>query len=64
MAKTFGAHCAEQGIPYYRLSPQLSEMIPAAETDDKKLLQMIILAKSQVGDDIREISAKLRESLN
>ena len=64
MAKTFGAHCAEQGIPYYRLSPQLQEMIPAAETDDRKLLQMIILAKSQVGDNVREISAKLIGSLN
>ena len=41
------SRCAEQGIPFYRFSPQLKEMIAAGETDTDKLLDMIIQAKGQ-----------------
>ena len=58
MARTFGSHCADQGIPYYRLSPQLEEVIPAAETDNKKLLRMIIATKTQVRGVIQELTKK------
>lgn len=32
----------EQGIPFYRLNPQLDEVIPSGETDLYKLVNMLI----------------------
>ena len=47
VAKNCGVRCAEQGIPYYRFSPELNEVIPAGETDNEKLIAMILQAKKQ-----------------
>ena len=47
VAKNCSSRCAEQGIPFYRFSPQLKEVIAAGETDDEKLLDMIIQTKGQ-----------------
>ena len=56
MAEASHSRCAEQGIPYYRLNPQLEEVISASETDSKKLLRMIIAAKAQVREVIEELT--------
>ena len=37
----------EQGIPFFRFSPHLDEVIAAGETDNEKLVNMIIQARSQ-----------------
>ena len=42
MAENFKSRLTELGIPYYRFSPQLDEVIPAGETDNTKLMDMII----------------------
>ena len=47
VASNCSTRCAEQGIPFYRFSPQLSEVIAAGETDMDKLIPMILEAKRQ-----------------
>lgn len=47
VANNCSSRCAEQGIPFYRFSPQLKEVIAAGETDNEKLLDMIIQTKCQ-----------------
>lgn len=47
VAKNCKVRCAEQGIPYYRFSPELDEVIPAGETDNDKLIAMILQTKKQ-----------------
>ena len=42
VAENFKSRLTELGIPYYRFSPQLDEVIPAGETDNTKLMDMII----------------------
>ncbi len=44
--------CLGQGIEFFRFSPQLDDVIPAGETDDGKLLQMVITTKKQSQADI------------
>ena len=39
--------CHEQGIPYYRFSPQLNHVIGAGETDVDKLVDMIVQTRIQ-----------------
>ncbi len=41
----------EQGVPYYRFSPQLPEVIPAGETNLETLVNMINTTKATVIDD-------------
>ena len=47
----FFSACAEQGIPFYRFSPQLDERIDLGETDKVKLLNMIMWAKMCMHED-------------
>ena len=35
------SRCAEQGITYVRLNPEMEEEIDATETDDKKVMNML-----------------------
>ena len=42
------SRCKEQGIPFYRFNPTLNDIIPAGETDNTKLLDMVIETKVQI----------------
>lgn len=48
VAENSKSRCEEQDIPFYRFNPSLKEIIPAGETDNEKLLDMIIEAKIQI----------------
>ena len=39
------SRCERQGIPYYRFSPELDEIISTIEDDDEKLCDIILKAK-------------------
>lgn len=47
VAKNCSMRCHEQNIPYYRFSPQLSQVIAAGETDNDKLLEMMLQTRIQ-----------------
>ena len=55
VAEMCAGHCAEQGIPYFRFSPQLEDMIAAGEVDNKKLLRMLISSKLQTMREINDL---------
>ena len=48
IAENCQSRCKEQGILYYRFSPQLEEVIPPGETDSAKLMDMILEARKQI----------------
>ena len=56
VARTCEGSCKEQGIPFYRLSPFLPEVISAGETDNKKLLQMIISTRKETRQTIQKLA--------
>jgi len=58
VARTCEGSCKEQGIPFYRLSPSLPEMISAGETDNEKLLQMILSTRMET----RETHTKIGQA--
>ena len=41
------SRCEEQGIPFYRLSPILTEIVATGETDNEKLIDMMLQARLQ-----------------
>lgn len=47
VAKNCSMRCHEQGIPYYRFSPHLSQVIGAGETDIDKLVDMMVQTRIQ-----------------
>ena len=47
VAKNCKSRCEERGIPFYRFSPNLDDVIAAGEIDTEKLLSMIIQTKLQ-----------------
>ncbi len=47
VAETCDRNFKEQGIPYYRFSPQLKETISSGETDSHKLIDMVITTPQQ-----------------
>jgi len=55
VARTCGGSCKEQGIPFYRLSPPLPEMISAGETGNEKLLQMILSTRRETRETVTYI---------
>ncbi len=59
MAETCDRNFKEQGIPYYRFSPQLKETISAGETDSRKLIDMVITTRQQTIVRIKEIASDL-----
>ena len=48
IAHNVASRCKEQGVDYYRFSPQLTKVIPAGETDLDTLYEMILLAKNSI----------------
>ena len=56
VARTCEGSYKEQGIPFYRLSPRLPEVISAGETDNKKLLQMIISTRKETRQTIQKVA--------
>ena len=56
VAKNCKSRCEEQGIPFYRLSPELTKAVDTGETDNEKLIDMMLQAafqtKEQGLDDI------------
>lgn len=47
MAKNCSQRCHEQNIPFYRFSPHLNHVISAGETDNDKLLDMMLQTRIQ-----------------
>ena len=45
MAERCKHNCDAQNIPFYRFSPRLSEKISASETDNYKLVEMIVTSR-------------------
>ena len=43
--------CVEQGIHFYRFSPQLDKKVEPGETDNNTLLDMMITAKTYINGD-------------
>lgn len=52
VAENCRVRCKEQGILYYRFSPQLEEEIESGETNTAKLLDMILAARKQIPDSM------------
>ena len=50
VAENCKSRCEEQGIPFYRFSPHLKEVVAAGETDLTKLLDMIIQTKIETSE--------------
>lgn len=44
------SRCKEQGIDYYRFSPQLDKVVSVGETDLDDLFEMILAAKKSICD--------------
>ena len=59
MARNCESRCKEQGIPYFRFSPKLDEVIAAGEVDTKKLIDMIIQTKIQTVEQHIENAIRL-----
>lgn len=47
MAENCSQRCHEQNIPFYRFSPHLNDVIAAGETDNDKLLEMMLQTRIQ-----------------
>ena len=48
VAENSESRCKELDIPYYRFNPKLNDIIPAGETDNVKLMDMVIETKVQI----------------
>ena len=55
VADTCECNFREQGIPYYRFSPNLLEAISAGETDSRKLIDSVITTRQQTFAEIKEM---------
>ena len=61
VAENSKSRCEEQDIPFYRFNPSLKEIIPAGETDNEKLLDMVIEAKIQIKEQgLKEMTELLQ----
>ena len=52
-------HCRERGIDFYRVSPDLDDIIAAGETSNDKLTHMVVSARGRCRGQIAEIGRKL-----
>ena len=50
IADNVASRCKEQGIDYYRFSPQLESVISVGETDLDTLFGMVLTAKKSIRD--------------
>ena len=48
MAKNCRSRCEAQGILFYRFSPKLDEVVAAGETDNERLVNMLIKTRLQL----------------
>ena len=48
VAKNCRSRCEEQGILFYRISPKLDEVVAAGETDNERLVNMLVQTKLQL----------------
>ena len=48
MVENSASRCKELDIPFYRFNPELNEIIPAGETDNVKLMNMVMETKIQI----------------
>ena len=61
VAENSKSRCEEQDIPFYRFNPDLKEIIPAGETDNEKLLDMVIETKIQIKEQgLKEMTELLQ----
>lgn len=60
VAKNSRSRCKEQDIPFFRFSPRFEELIAAGETDNEKLLNMVISTKM----DLQKREKELEELVN
>ena len=52
VAENCRSRCLEQGIQFYRFSPELQEVIASGETDSDKLVDMILAARMHTKESI------------
>jgi hypothetical protein len=50
IADNVASRCKEQGIDYYRFSPQLDEVVSVGETDLDDLFKMVLKTKRCIRD--------------
>ena len=48
IAENVESRCKEQGVDYYRFSPQLTKVISSGETDLDTLHEMVLMAKKSI----------------
>ena len=53
IADNVASRCKEQGIDYYRFSPQLDEVVSVGETDLDNLFKMVLTTKQCIRDPSR-----------
>ena len=61
IADNAASRCKEQGIDYYRFSPQLDTVVSVGETDIDALFQMVLTAKKSICDN-RSVQAQRKDS--
>ena len=60
IAENCRSRLQEQGVPFYRFSPYLSEIIPAGETDTEKLVDVIMRTRVETaGPTMDELAQML-----
>ena len=52
VAENCRSRCLEQGIHFYRFSPELQEVIASGETDSDKLFDMILQARMHIKESV------------
>lgn len=62
MAENSRSRLREQRVPFYRFSPELSEVIAAGETDTTKLVDMVMKSKFEI--DSKQTMAELIQVLH
>ena len=61
VAENSQSRCEEQDIPFYRFNPTLNDIIPAGETDNVKLMDMVIETKIQIKEQrLKEMTELLQ----
>ena len=51
ISENVASRCKEQGIDYYRFSPQLDTVVSVGETDIGALFKMVLTAKKSIRDN-------------
>ena len=61
VAENSRSRCKEQDIPFYRFNPKLNDIIPAGETDNLKLMDMVLETKIQIKEQrLKEMTELLQ----